>query len=347
PGSVYALSDFELASRLSFFLWSSIPDDTLLELAERGALRTPSVLAAQVTRMLADPRSRALVDNFAGQWLRLRDLASINPDPVAFPTFDENLRDAFRQETALFVESQLRENRSVSDLLHADYTFVNERLAEHYGIPDVYGSHFRRVALDPAQAARRGGILGHGSLLTVTSYPNRTSPVLRGKWVLANVLGTPPPPPPPNVPDLPTKGEGGRAATVRDRMAQHRKNAVCSVCHAPMDPMGLALENYDALGGWRTNEGELPIDVSGVLPDGTSFEGPAGLKTLLVQRREQFVRTVTEKLLAYATGRAVGLRGRAHVREIVRQAAADDYRWSAIILGIVDSAPFRMRRTAS
>jgi len=347
PGSTYRLTDVALASRLSFFLWSSIPDDTLLDAAERGTLKQPAVLRAQVQRMLADDRSRALIDNFAGQWLRLRDLSSIVPDPVAFPDFDENLRDAFKQETELFVASQIRENRSVWETINADYTFVNERLARHYEIPDVYGSHFRRVTLDAAQAARRGGILGHGSLLTVTSYPNRTSPVLRGKWVLTNILGTPPPPPPPDVPDLPTRGEGGKTATVRDRMAIHRNNAVCATCHAPMDPMGLALENFDALGSWRTAEDALPIDASGILPDGTKFEGPAGLKAALMQRREQFVRTAAEKLMSYATGRAIGLRGRAYVREIVRNAATQDHRWSAIIQGIVESAPFRMRRTAS
>lgn len=346
PGAAYTLSDVDLASRLSFFLWSSIPDDALLDLAERGTLRSPNVLRDQVRRMLADDRSRALVENFGGQWLRLRDLSSVVPDPIEFPEFDENLREAMKKETELFVESQLRENRRVWELLQADYTFVNERLARHYGIRDVYGSHFRRVGLDPDQTARRGGLLGHGSLLTVTSYPNRTSPVLRGKWILANIFGTPPPPPPPDVPDLPTKGEGGQAATVRERMARHRQNVVCSVCHAPMDPMGLALENYDAVGSWRQAEGALPIDASGVLPDGTTFRGPAGLKTLLMERREQFVRTTTEKLLSYATGRAVGLRGRAYVRDIVKSAAGNDYRWNAIILGIVESTPFRMRRAA-
>jgi mono/diheme cytochrome c family protein len=347
PGTVHPVGDIELASRLSFFLWSSIPDDTLLDLAERGELRKRAVLEAQVSRMLADERSRALVDNFAGQWLRLRDLPGLTPDPIAFPEFDENLREAFRRETELLVESQLGEDRSVAALLDAGYTFVNERLARHYGIPNVYGSHFRRVPLSGALAARRGGILGHGSLLAVTSYPNRTSPVLRGKWVLANMFGTPPPPPPPNVSDLPARGEGGEAATVRERMAQHRKNAACAVCHAPMDPMGLALENYDAIGAWRTAEGALPIDVSAELPDGTRFDGPDGLRTLLVERREQFVRTVTEKLLSYATGRPVGHSGRAHVRAIVRRAAAEEHRWSALIREVVQSVPFRLRRTPS
>jgi mono/diheme cytochrome c family protein len=347
PATAYPLPDIELASRLSFFLWSSIPDDELLDVAERGELGRPGVLARQVRRMLADSRSRALVDNFAGQWLRLRDLANVVPDPVAFPDFDENLRDAFRRETELFVESQLREDRSVWELLDPDYTFANERLAQHYGIPNVYGSHFRRVSLDGEQASTRGGILGHGSLLTVTSYPNRTSPVLRGKWVLANVLGTPPPPPPPDVPDLPERGEGGRSATIRERLAQHRKNPTCSVCHAPMDPLGLALENYDAIGAWRLSEAALPIDASGALPDGTRFEGPSGLRGLLTSRKDQFARTVTEKLLTYALGRAVTERDRPIVRQITRAAAADGHRWSAVVLSIVESAPFRMRRSAS
>jgi hypothetical protein len=332
---------------LSFFLWSSIPDDELLGLAERGELGTPHVLAQQVRRMLADSRSRALIDNFAGQWLYLRNLAGAVPDPVAFPEFDENLREAFRRETELFFESQMRDDRSVWELLSANYTFANERLAQHYGIPNVYGSHFRRVTLDEQRAAQRGGILGHGSLLTVTSYPNRTSPVLRGKWVLANVLGTPPPPPPPDVPDLPERGEGGRPATVRERLEEHRKNPACAVCHAPMDPLGLALENYDAIGTWRAREAALPIDSSGTLPDGTTFEGPAGLRNLLMARREQFARTVTEKLMTYALGRPLGHRDRPVIRQITRDAARGDSRWSAIILGIVESTPFRMRRSAS
>ena len=347
PGTAFDISDLEFASRLSFFIWSSIPDDELLDLAERRELRKPAVRAAQVRRMLADPRSRALVDNFAGQWLYLRNLAAVVPDPIAFPEFDENLRDAFRRETELFVGSQVREDRSLSELISADYTFANERLARHYGIPHVYGSHFRRVKLDAAQAAVRGGILGHGSLLTVTSYPNRTSPVLRGKWVLANVLGTPPPAPPPDVPDLPDKGEGGRRATVRERLEAHRRNPTCAACHAPMDPLGLALENYDAVGTWREDEAALPIDASGALPDGTRFQGLAGLRGIVMGRREQFVRTVTEKLLAYGLGRSIAPADRPIIRQIVRDATARDYRWSAIVLGIVESTPFRMRRSAS
>ena len=348
PGASYALNDTALASRLSYFLWSSGPDDELLDLAEQGRLSDPEVLAQQARRMLADPRSKELVRNFAGQWLYLRNLRGVVPDAVVFPEFDENLRDAFLQETELFFESLIRENRSVLDLLGADYTYVNERLAEHYGIPDVYGSQFRRVTLPPDVAERRGGIFGHGSLLTVTSYPNRTSPVLRGKWVLANILGTPPPAPPADVPDLPDRGEDGRAATVRDRLQRHRESPACSVCHAPMDPLGLALENYDAVGKWReTGEANLPIDASGNLPDGTAFAGPTGLRSLLLERREQFMGTFTEKLLAYALGRGPEYYDRPTVRAITRSAASENYRWSSIITGIVQSTPFRMRRSES
>ncbi|MYN65553.1 MAG: DUF1592 domain-containing protein [Acidobacteria bacterium] len=348
PGASYALNDTALASRLSYFLWSSGPDDELLDLAEQGRLSDPEVLAQQARRMLADPRSKELVRNFAGQWLYLRNLRGVVPDAVVFPEFDENLRDAFLQETELFFESLIREDRSVLDLLGADYTYVNERLAEHYGIPSVYGSQFRRVTLPPDVAERRGGIFGHGSLLTVTSYPNRTSPVLRGKWVLANILGTPPPAPPADVPDLPDRGEDGRAATVRDRLQRHRESPACSVCHAPMDPLGLALENYDAVGKWReTGEANLPIDASGNLPDGTAFEGPTGLRSLLLERREQFMGTFTEKLLAYALGRGPEYYDRPTVRAITRSAASENYSWSSIITGIVQSTPFRMRRSES
>ena len=348
PETAYALSDLELASRLSFFLWSSIPDAELLALAERGRLQDPAVLEQQTRRMLADPRSQALVRNFAGQWLYLRNLRSVVPDAVTFPDFDENLREAFLQETELFVESMIRDDRSVVDLLSADFTYANERLAAHYGIPGVYGSHFRRVPLDGELAERRGGILGHGSLLTVTSYPNRTSPVLRGKWVLTNILGTPPRPPPADVPDLPDRGEAGQAATIRDRLAQHRESPACAGCHAPMDPLGFALENYDAIGKWRTTgEADLPIDASGLLPDGTQFNGPSGLRTLLLERREQFISTVTEKMLAYAVGRGPEYYDQPTVRGITRAAASQNYRWSSIIVGVVQSTPFRMRRSRS
>ena len=344
PGGIYRLRGLELASRLSFFLWSSIPDDELLALAARGALRDPGVLEHQVRRMLADRRARALVDNFAGQWLSIRNVQGLVPDPNLFPGFDENLREAFRQETELFVESQLRADRSIVELLTADYTFLNERLARHYGIPGVHGNRYRRVGLtDP----RRGGLLGHGSILAVTSYGNRTSPVLRAKWVLENLLGTPPPPPPADVPGLPDSGEHGEPQTVRERLAQHRRNPVCASCHAPMDPLGFALENFDAVGEWRTHDAGLPVDASGVLADGTRFDGPAELRAVLAARREQFVETFTEKLLTYALGRGLEAYDRPVVRAIARAAAADDYRWSAVILGIARSTPFQMRRSES
>ena len=350
PGAPYLLTDLELASRLSFFLWSSIPDDELLDEAERGRLSDPGVLEGQVRRMLADARASALVDNFAGQWLSLRSVGGIVPDPNLFPGFDENLREAFRHETELFFESQLREDRSVIDLLGADYTFLNERLARHYGIPGVTGSRYRRVTLGrqgPA-AARRVGLLGHGSILAVTSYGNRTSPVLRAKWLLENVLGTPPPPPPPDIPPLPAGGAAGEPRTVRERLAQHRRNPACAACHAPMDPLGFALENFDALGQWRERDAGLPIDASAVLADGlTTFEGPGGLRRVLLERSGQFVETVTEKLLVYALGRGIESYDRPVIRGIVRAAEADDYRWSSLILGIVESTPFRMRRSES
>ena len=350
PGAPYRLTDLELASRLSFFLWSSIPDGELLDAAERGRLSEPGGVERQVRRLLNDARASALVDNFAGQWLSLRSVDGIAPDPNLFPGFDENLREAFRQETRLFVESQLREDRSVIDLLAADYTFLNERLARHYGIPGVTGGHFRRVTLGgggPA-AARRGGLLGHGSVLAVTSYGNRTSPVLRAKWLLENVLGTPPAPPPPDIPPLPGGGAAGEPRTVRERLAQHRRNPACAACHAPMDPLGFALENFDAIGQWRERDAGVPIDASAVLADGlTTFDGPGGLRRVLLDRSEQFMETVTEKLLVYALGRGIESYDRPVIRAIVRAAAADDYRWSSLIQGIVESAPFRMRRSES
>ncbi len=344
PGAPYALSDLELASRLSFFLWSSIPDDELLDVAARGALRDPGALEAQTRRMLADPRAEALVTNFAGQWLSLRNAAAVQPDEDQFPDFGEDLRQGFRRETELLFASVLRENRSVIDLLAADYTFLNERLARHYGIPNVRGSHFRKVALeDPA----RGGLLGHGSILTVTSYANRTSPVLRGKWVLENILGNPPPPPPANVPAL-EETTTGKQLTMREAMAQHRANPVCASCHQMMDPPGLALEPFDAIGRWRTpNQTKGDMDVSGVLPDGTTFEGPAGLKQALLAHPDRFVTTVTEKLLTYAIGRGVEYYDAPAVRAITREAAPDDYRLTTLILGVVKSTPFRMRSTQS
>ena len=350
PGAPYRLTDLELASRLSFFLWSSIPDEELLDVAERGRLSDPGVLEGQVRRMLADARASALVDNFAGQWLSLRSVEGIAPDPNLFPGFDENLREALRRETELFFESQLREDRSVVELLSADYTFLNERLARHYGIPGVTGSRYRRVSLagrGPA-AARRLGLLGHGSILAVTSYGNRTSPVLRAKWLLENVLGTPPAPPPPDIPPLPAGGEAGEPRTVRERLAQHRANPACAACHAPMDPLGFALENFDAIGRWRTSDAGFPVDASAVLADGlTAFDGPGGLRRVLLDRSEQFVETVAEKLLVYALGRGIEHHDRPVIRAIVREAAEDDHRWSSLILGIVESAPFRMRRSES
>ena len=343
PDTAYRVSDLELASRLSFFLWSSIPDDQLLDLAATGKLKDPVLLEEQVRRMLGNSRSQAMVDNFAGQWLYLRNMRLVTPEQSVFPTFDENLRHAFQRETELFFESMLREDRSVMDLLTADYTFVNERLARHYQIPNIYGSHFRRVTLSDEH---RKGLLGQGSILTVTSYANRTSPVLRGKWLLENMLGTPPPPPPPNVPALKDRGEDGEALSVRERMEQHRADPTCASCHEVMDPLGFALENFDGIGRWRiTSEANTPIDASGVLPDGTQFEGPMGLRGLLVSRRQQFVMTVTERLLTYALGRGVENYDAPAVRKIIQEAAPSDYRWSSIIMGIVKSVPFQMRRS--
>ena len=344
PGAVYRISDLALASRLSFFLWSSIPDDELLELAVRGQLREPRILEQQTRRMLADPRSKALVDNFVGQWLYVRNLRSVNPDSQTYPDFDDSLRDAFQRETELFVESQLRADRSVVDLLSANYTFVNERLARHYGIPSVYGSRFRRVTLSNTE--QRGGLLGHGGLLTVTSYPTRTSPVLRGKFLLENILGIPVPPPPANVPALPERGEGGKPTSVRERLEQHRKNPVCATCHAPMDPLGFALEQFDGIGKWRTSEGGTPIDTATALATGIKFTGLAGLREVLLGKREQFVRTVAEKLLMYALGRRIEYYDLPTLRKIAREAASSNYRWSSIVVGIVQSAPFQMRRAA-
>ncbi|MYD71284.1 MAG: DUF1592 domain-containing protein [Acidobacteria bacterium] len=346
PGTPYRLADLELASRLSFFLWSSIPDDELLEAAADGRLQDPAELERQTRRLLADGRSRALVDNFASQWLRLRNLESQERESADYPEFDENLREAFRRETELFVDSNLREDRSLLELLSANYTFVNERLARHYGIPGVYGDRFRRVTFDRDHP--RGGLLGHGGLLMVTSYPNRTSPVVRGKWLLETILGAPPPEPPPNVPGLPDRGEGGEPASVRDRLERHRANPACAGCHAPMDPLGFALENYDAIGLWRAaSEAGRPIDASATMPSGEAFEGPAGLRRVLLSRGDDFAAAVTEKLLAYALGRGLEYTDRPAVRRILRDAATDDYRWSSIVLGIVESTPFQWRRARS
>jgi len=344
PGQSYRISDLELASRLSFFLWSSIPDDELLNLATQGKLHEPAVQEQQVRRMMADSRSKSLVTDFAGQWLYLRNLAAVVPDARLFPDFDDNLRQAMRRETELFFENIVREDRSVIELLGADYTFLNERLARHYGIPNVYGSNFRKVTLGPDSV--RGGLLGQASILTVTSYANRTSPVLRGKWVLENILGTPPPPPPGNVPPLGENPAVGRALTMRERMVQHRANPACSGCHQLMDPIGLSVENFDAVGRWRTRgEGDERVDATGALPSGVAFEGAAGLKKALLAHPESFATTVTEKLLTFAVGRGTDYYDAPAVRAITREARNTDYRFSSLILGVIKSAPFQMRRS--
>ena len=340
PGEVYRLSDLDLASRLSFFLWSSIPDEELLSLAEEGVLSQPPVLAGQITRMIADPKSRALVDNFGGQWLHLRNVADWTPDPERYRGFDESLRYAFQQETELFLEHLIREDRSVLDLINADYTFVNERLADFYGIEGVEGGYFRRVSLE---GTNRGGVFTQASVLMVTSYPTRTSPVLRGKWVLENLLGAPPPPPPPDVPALTDAAETS-AGSLREALEQHRADPACAVCHTRMDPLGFALESFDAVGRFRTADNGVMIDDSGALPDGTPVNGPSGLRDVLMARRVEVVETLAEKLLTYAIGRGLEASDRPALREIRRRVESDDYRFSALVSGIVDSVPFRMRR---
>ena len=341
PGIPYRLTDLELASRIAFFLWSSLPDDELLHEAAQGRLREPAQVERQVRRMLADPRSEALAKNFAGQWLRLRNISGALPSDVLFPDFGESLRKDFVRETELFFESIIRDDRPITDLLTADHTFLNERLAKHYGVAGVYGSDFRRVTLaDP----NRRGLLGQGSILTVTSYPDRTSPVGRGKWVLENVLGTPPPPPPPNVPELEPAAETGTVLAMRERMEQHRANPVCASCHRVMDPLGLALENFDAVGRWRpTMPGGGVIDATGTMPDGTAFDGPADLRGLLVTNPEQFATVVAEKLLTYALGRGVEHYDGPAVRRITRDAAAHDFGLASLVVGVVHSTPFQMR----
>ncbi len=342
PGSIHRVSDFELASRLSFFLWSSIPDDELLKLAEEGKLKDPKVLRQQTARMLMDGKSKAFINNFAGQYLFVRNLATLKPDPDAFPEYDSDLRRAFEEETTLFFNAIVRENHPMTDLLDAKFTYLNERLAEFYGVPGVYGSQFRRVEItDP----NRGGILGQASLLTVTSYPNRTSVVQRGKWVLENLLGTPPPPPPPNVPSLDPHGKDGKLS-MRQSMELHRANPVCASCHSRMDPIGFALENYDGVGAWRDNDNGAPIDASGKLPDGAAFTGPAGLKQLLLTRhRDDLISTFTVKLMTYALGRGVEASDLPAVRVIMRDAAKQNDTIPALIDGIVMSPQFQMRRT--
>jgi mono/diheme cytochrome c family protein len=338
-GSAYRLDDADLASRLSFFLWGSIPDDDLLDAATRGQLKDPEVLEHQVRRMLRDPRSKRLVDNFATRWLELNKIAGLVPDTELYSEFDENLREAMTQETRAFIGSQLREDRGVMEMLIANYSFVNERLASHYGVPNIYGNNLRRVTFNDGI---RGGLLGQASVLAVTSYPNRTSVTMRGRWLLANLLGSPPPPPPADIPPLQEAGKNGAPKALRERMEIHRKNAVCASCHQRMDPLGFSLENFDALGKWRTVSDGAPIDAAASLPDGTKFDGVKGLRALLVSHKEDFLRTFTGKLLAYAVGRGTEYYDQPAIRKIVRDAEAENYSWSAIVLGIVKSPPFSM-----
>jgi hypothetical protein len=341
---VHRISDIELASRLSFFLWSSIPDDDLLQAASQGSLQNPGVLERQIRRMLADPKAEALVTNFAGQWLHLRNVPNVLPNSDLFPDFDDNLRQSMRRETELLFESVIHEDRNVLDLLTADYTFVNERLAKHYGIPDVYGSRFRRVAI--TDDARRG-LLGQASILAVTSHAERTSPVVRGKFILENILGSPVPPPPPDVPALKETAAGETPKTIREQMAEHRANPACATCHKIMDPIGFALENFDAVGEWRSREAGGAIDASGQLADGTPIDGVVTLREALVRHPEMFASTLTEKLLTYGLGRGLDYYDMPVVRGIVRDSSRNDYRFSAIVIGIVRSAPFEMRSVPS
>jgi hypothetical protein len=343
PGSVRRVTDLELASRLSFFLWSSLPDDTLLDLAKQQRLRNPGVLAAQVRRMLADPRASALVDNFAGQWLYLRNLRTINPAPDEFPDFDHSLREAMLSEMELFFGSVIRENRSVVDLMTAQDTFLNERLARHYGIRGISGSHFRRVTLNQEE---RRGLLGKGAILLVTSHSTRTSPVIRGKWILENIVGTPPPPPPPNVPVLEDNVPGKKARTLRERTEAHRRDPVCASCHRMMDPIGFALENFDGVGRWRTQDSGEAIETAGQLMDGTNVDGPSTLREALTRNPEVFVRTMSEKLLIYALGRGLEPADMPYVRGIVTRAAGDKYQFLSLVMGIVESTPFQEKVTS-
>jgi hypothetical protein len=342
PNTPHKITDIELASRLSFFLWSSIPDDQLVDLTVKGRLSEPAVLRQQVTRMLRDPRAKALADNFGSQWLLTRNVRLVTPNPDIFMEWDENLREAYQRETELFFESMLEEDRGLLELLTAKYTYVNEQLADQYGIPGIYGGHFRRVNL-PADSPR-GGILGLGSVLMVTAYPDRTSPVLRGKWILENLLGTPPPPPPPDVPPLEDNNAAtGTVLTMKQRMEKHRSKPQCAACHARMDPFGFALENFDAIGLWRSNEAGQPIDASSELPDGTKIAGPADLKNVILSRRFEFVSTVIEKLMTYGMGRGTEYYDQPVIRDILRDTAADGHRWSSVIQAIVASTPFQMR----
>jgi hypothetical protein len=343
PGANYKVSNLDLASRLSFFLWSQIPDDTLVELASRGRLSDPAVLEQQVKRMLADPRAKSLVTNFGFQWLRVRDLDKTDPDPVIFPNFDAGLKNAFRTEMELFIDSIVREDRGVMDFLNANYTFLNERLAVHYDIPNVRGPHFRRVALTDSN---RFGLLGKGSVLLVTSYPNRTSSVLRGAFILETVTGTPPAAPPPGVEAFKENKEGEKPKSVRAIMEAHRENATCNSCHGVLDPLGFALESFDAVGEWRTKDrwASTPIDSGGILADGTPVGGPDDLRKALNKRPDQFVQTVTQKLMTYGLGRSVEYFDMPSIRKIVRDSAKDNYRFSSLVLGIVKSTPFQSQR---
>lgn len=344
PGTAYRISDLELASRLSFFLWSSLPDDALLAAAAAGDLRRPERLEAEVRRMLADERATNLVGNFAAQWLHLRGLEAVTPDLRRFIDFDDNLRQSMRRETELLCETILREDRPVTELISADYTFLDERLAKHYGVPHVFGSHFRRVALAGQADRQRGGLLRQGSILTVTSYATRTSPVIRGNWILANLIGSPTPPPPPNVPSL-DRAVVSATLPMRERLAQHRENPSCSSCHNLMDPVGFALENYDAVGRWRTEEDHRPVDSRGSLIDGRELRGVADLEATILARPDLFTSTLAEKLLIFALGRGVAPEDGPAIREVVRRAQAGQFRFSAVILGIVQSVPFQMRQT--
>jgi hypothetical protein len=341
PGDAsHRISDFELASRLSYFLWSSMPDDQLLSLAAKGQLHNPDDLHAQVRRMLADPRARSLASNFGGEWLQTRNLEFQKPDAKTFPEYDVELQSDMETETELFIQSIISDDRSILDFLDGKYTFVNERLAKFYGIPGVQGREFRRVSLDGTE---RSGILTQASVLTASSYPTRTSPTIRGKWILTNILNTPPPEPPANVPALVNANEGGKVMSVRQRLEMHRSNPVCASCHSGMDPLGFALENYNAIGQWRTTADGLPVDASGRLPDGATFSGAAQLKALLMAQSPKFVDCLTEKLLTYALGRGLEPYDRPAVKQIVLRVEKNDYRFSVLIGGIVDSAPFQMR----
>ena len=339
PGTAFTVSDLDLASRLSFFLWRSTPDDTLLDLAIAGKLHQSPTYEQQVRRMLRDSRSEALVDGFVTRWLELNKLSGVVPDTELFQEFDENLRDAMAQETRTFVANEIREDKSVSNLITANYSYLNERLAKHYNIPNVYGSHFRKVALTDG---KRGGLLGQSAVLTVTSYPNRTSVAIRGRWLLSNILGAPPPPPPPNVPGLAEAGAAGQPKSLRERMEVHRRDAACAGCHRRMDPLGFALENFDALGKWRSVADGVPVDAAATLPDGTKFDGVAGLREVLATHQEDFARTFTEKLMSYALGRGVDYADLPAVRRVAHDAGQNGYRWSSVILGITNSPPFRM-----